>query len=109
MTVGVVVIEDLIFGAEDAFAVFGEAVFDAAVSFFGDLPFPLKFEVAVFFGGVNTASFVFSVQNACFGNPSSFFDCFAVCVGPTCEGFAVKDVGEVFIGETWRDEREEGE
>ncbi len=54
-TVGMFVVEDLVFWAEVAFSVFGDAVFDATVSFFGDLPLPAEFEITVFFCGVEVA------------------------------------------------------
>lgn len=54
-SIGVLGIKDLVFEAEVLVAVFGDAVFDAAVAFFGDFPIPAEFEVAVFLGRVEVA------------------------------------------------------
>ena len=54
-SVGVLGIENLVFEAEVLVAVFGDAVFHAAVPFFRDFPIPTEFEIAVFLGGVEVA------------------------------------------------------
>lgn len=54
-SVGVLGIKNLVFEAEVLITVFGDAVFDAAVAFFGDFPIPAEFEVAVFLGRVEVA------------------------------------------------------
>lgn len=91
-SVGMPGIEHLVFEAEVGVAVFGDAVFDAAVALFGDFPVPAEFEIAIFLGGVEVAGFLGAVEDAVFGDPAAFLDFLAGCVGPAREGFTVEEI-----------------